>query len=405
MLPKRAPYETWAVIACDQFTSQPEYWENVRETVGDNPSTLNLILPEAYLGTDDEDKMAEKINYTMTRYIDEGEFETYEDSMIYVERTLLNGDIRKGLIGKADLEAYDYTKGAVSDIRATEETDVNRISPRVHVRRQASIELPHVLMLCDDNEKVLIEPLSAIRDTLPLLYDFDLMEGGGHIRGWLVNGKVLEEFNERLAEYSENIPEKYKDLDGMPMTFATGDGNHSLATAKECWEEYKAAHPNEDLADDPRRYALVELENIHDDALKFEPIHRIITGTDGEALLEALGDGWCAEGGYPVTWYMKDKSGTVFLDPKKSELAVGVLQEFLDEYLEENDGELDYIHGDDTLRDLAEDDDAIGFLLPAMEKGQLFRGVIADGALPRKTFSMGHATEKRYYIEARELTG
>jgi len=403
LLPKTDDMEKWAVIACDQFTSQPEYWERVRATAGDKPSTINLILPEAELGTEKEAEHIELINKTMAEYINNDIFKTYENSFIYVERTLENGSIRKGLVGMIDLEAYDYNPGATSAIRATEKTVVERIPPRMRVRRNAPIELPHVLLLCDDHKKVLIEPITAMKDSLTKLYDFDLMEDGGHITGWLVDGEVAKAFEDRLTEYSATVGEKYADLDGVPMIFAVGDGNHSLATAKACYEELKKNNPGKDLSNHPARYALVELENIHDEAQVFEPIHRIVTNTDPKKLLEAVKATQCAEGGFPVKWFIGNESGMIYLDKAKSQLAVGVLQSFLDEYLKENKGTIDYIHDDDVVEKLAKQDNAIGFLLPPMEKSQLFRGVIADGVLPRKTFSMGHAREKRYYIEARKI--
>ena len=258
------------------------------------------------------------------------------------------------------------------------------------------------MLLCDDDRKTLIEPISAGRDRLPKLYEFDLMEGGGHIAGYLVAGKEAEDFEARLTAYTAACPEKYRDLPGTPLVFAVGDGNHSLATAKSCYEELKARNPGVDLSRHPARFALVELENIHDAAQNFEPIHRVVTETDPEALRKAL-ESWCAPGGYPVCWFAGDKTGTVYLDRSRSQLEVGVLQQFLDEYLAAHPGKIDYIHGDEDLKHLAAQDRAIGFLLPAMAKGQLFRGVMADGALPRKTFSMGHAREKRYYLEGRKI--
>lgn len=402
LMPRVDSMEKWAVIACDQFSSQPAYWERVRETAGDAPSTINLILPEAELGTPQEAAHTALINETMAKYRKEGVFQTYARSFVYVERTLESGAIRKGLVGMVDLDAYDYSTGSTSAIRATEKTVVERIPPRMRVRKDAPIELPHILMLCDDHDKVLIEPIAAGKETLPKLYDFDLMEGGGHITGWLVQGKAVDDFEARLADYTAHVGEKYKGLPGVPMVFAVGDGNHSLATAKACYEELKKAHPGEDLSSHPARFALVELENIHDEAQVFEPIHRVITHTDPSAMLKALED-WCAPGGFPVEWYIGQDHGTVYLDKARSQLAVGVLQAFLDQYLADHPGEIDYIHGDADLKELAAQDGAIGFLLPAMEKSQLFRGVIADGILPRKTFSMGHAREKRYYLEGRAI--
>ena len=403
LLPQVEAMEKWAVIACDQFSSQPEYWERVRETAGDAPSTIQLILPEAELGTEQEEAHTAKINETMTRYREEKIFRAYPNAFVYVERTLESGAIRKGLVGMVDLDAYDYSVGSVSAIRATEKTVVERIPPRMRVRRNAPVELPHILMLCDDHEKVLIEPIAAQKGNLPLLYDFDLMEDGGHITGWLVQGEAVDAFQSRLTEYTANVGSKYTGLPGVPMVFAVGDGNHSLATAKACYEELKAANPGKDLSAHPARYALVELENIHDEAQVFEPIHRVLTNTDPKKLLADLQASCCAEDGFAVQWYMGDESGTVYLDRAKSQLAVGVLQSFLDDWMKENKAEIDYIHGDDDLRQLAKQENALGFLLPAMEKSQLFRGVIADGILPRKTFSMGHAREKRYYLEGRTI--
>ncbi len=343
------------------------------------------------------------INRTMAEYLDANVFRTLKDSFVYVERTLENGSIRRGLIGMVDLDAYDYSTGSVSPIRATERTVVERIPPRMRVRREAPVELPHILMLADDHEHVLIEPIAEKKDKLEKLYDFDLMEDGGHIRGWLVDGEEAAAFNARLTDYTANVGKKYEGLKGVPMVFAVGDGNHSLATAKSCYEELKRNHPGEDLSNHPARYALVELENIHDPAQVFEPIHRVVTGCDPKALRKALESQACAEGGFPVTWYAGEESGTVLLDRSLSELAVGVLQGFLDSYLADHPGEVDYIHDDDALIALAKQPNAIGFLLPAMEKSQLFRGVIADGILPRKTFSMGHSREKRYYLEGRKI--
>ena len=402
LMPQVDFMEKWAVIACDQFSSQPAYWERVRATAAGAPSTINLILPEAELGTSQEAAHTALINKTMAAYLRDGVFRTYSRAFVYVERMLESGAIRKGLIGMVDLDAYDYSTGSTSAIRATEKTVVERIPPRMRVRKDAPIELPHILMLCDDHDKVLLEPIAAGKDALPKLYDFDLMEGGGHITGWLVQGKAVDNFEARLADYTAHVGEKYTGLPGVPMVFAVGDGNHSLATAKACYEELKKAHPGEDLSSHPARFALVELENIHDEAQVFEPIHRVITHTNPAAMLKAL-EGWCAPGGFPVEWYIGQTHGTVYLDKTRSQLAVGVLQAFLDQYLAEHPGEIDYIHGDADLKELAAQEGAIGFLLPAMEKSQLFRGVIADGILPRKTFSMGHAREKRYYLEGRAI--
>ena len=404
LLPKVEDMSKWAVIACDQFSSQPAYWDRVRANAGDAPSTIHLILPEAQLGTEQEPALTEEINRTMAAYLEQDLFTVYPNSFVYVERTLQSGAIRKGLVGMVDLEAYDYSMGSTSDIRATEKTVVERIPPRMRVRKNAPLEFPHILMLADDHDKVLIEPITAQKEHLKKLYDCMLMEDGGHIAGWLVDGVEAQAFMDRLTTYTQHVDEKYTGLPGTPMVFAVGDGNHSLATAKACYEELKKAHPGEDLSQHPARYALVELENIHDAAQEFAPIHRVIVKTDAPALLKAVQDNLCAETGFPVEWYMGKDHGTIYLDQSKGQLAVGILQSFLDQYLAQHDGETDYIHGDADLVELADQDNAIGFLLPVMEKSQLFRGVIADGILPRKTFSMGHAREKRYYLEGRKIT-
>ena len=362
LMPKTDHMEKWAVIACDQFTSDQAYWDRVRKNAEGAVSTINLILPEAELGTEKEAEHTAEINATMKKYMEDGVFTVYPNSFVYVERTLENGSIREGLVGMVDLDAYDYTPGATSAIRATERTVPERIPPRQRVRRD-----------------------------------------GGHITGWLVEGKDVDEFNKALTEYTATVGEKYTGLKGTPMVFAVGDGNHSLATAKSCYEELKKNNPGADLSNHPARYALVELENIHDPAQVFEPIHRVIFKTEPKKLLAALEAACAGAEGFPVKWYAGEESGTIVLDKNKGELAVGILQHFLDDYLKENAGEIDYIHDDDALIGFAKQENAIGFLLPAMEKSQLFRGVIADGVLPRKTFSMGHSREKRYYLEGRKI--
>ena len=401
LLPQNVQMEKWAVIACDQFTSDPAYWQRVRKAAGDGPSTIHLILPEAELGSASESETVQAINAAMDRYLTENVFAVYPNSYVYIERTLADGSVRPGLLGAVDLECYDYNPGSTSAIRATEKTVLERIPPRQRVRKDASIELPHVLMLCDDDQKTLIEPIQALRDELPVLYDFELMENGGRIRGWLVQGAVADAFNDRFAAFAVGIDSKYQDLDGSVL-LAVGDGNHSLATAKSCYEALKAQNPGADLSCHPARYSLVELENIHDPSLVFAPIHRILMGVDTQKLLKDLNT-VCAEDGYAVEWIIGDATGTVYLDKEKGELAVAVLQEFLDQWLAENGGQIDYIHGDDEVKELAQKENSVGFLLPAMEKHLLCRCVISGGSLPRKTFSMGHAREKRYYLEGRKI--
>jgi uncharacterized protein (DUF1015 family) len=401
LLPHEADLQKWAVIACDQFTSDPAYWQRVRAVAGQAPSTIHMILPEAELDSHDASSV-EAINATMERYQAEGVFDVYPNAYVYVERTLENGSVRPGLVGMVDLEQYDYTHGSGSAIRATEMTVLERIPPRKMVRKDAPIELPHVLMLCDDEKFELIEPLASMKEALPKLYDFDLMENGGHITGWLVQGAAAEAFNNRLSAYTETYEGKYPDLDGAKVLLAVGDGNHSLATAKSCYEDLKAANPNQEFTTHPARFALVELENIHDPSLSFEPIHRVLFDIDQEKLMKDL-EAICADEGFEITLVFGNQQRSVCLDRSRGELAVAILQEFLDQWLRNNPGKIDYIHGEEDVAVLSRADNTLGFLLPGMEKSQLFRGVIAGGVLPRKTFSMGHAREKRYYLEGRRI--
>ena len=399
LIPEASLLPKWAVIACDQYTSEPEYWERVKNEVGEAPSALNLIFPEAWLNQDRDQRIA-FINASMWDCLNRNILKAYPDSFVYVERTLVNGMIRRGVVGAVDLDAYDWRPDAHSAIRATERTVEARIPPRVAIRRDAPLELTHVLMLCDDEEEALVESLTAEKASLPLLYSFDLMQGGGHIAGWLVAGEAKTRLEARIAAYERRMAEKYAAMKVSPMLYAVGDGNHSLATAKACWEALKAEHP-EQAADHPARYAMVELENIRDAAQQFEPIHRVLTGVDVDALLKALEAICVGEGGFEVPWYAGDKSGVLHLNPALGELPIGILQNFLDQAV--SPGQIDYIHGDDVALKLARQENAIAFLLPPIPKDGLFPGIARDGVLPRKTFSMGHAEEKRFYLEARRI--
>ena len=402
LIPKMETMEKWAVIACDQFTSQPEYWERVAEYVGDDKSALKLIFPEAKLGEESSD-MVEEIKVTMESYLADGTFAEYEDSLIFVERTLLDGSIRKGVVGAINLDEYDYSSYSLSGIRATEKTVVERIPPRKVIRENALVELPHILLFSDDEKDFMCGYLESVKEELPLLYDFDLMEGGGHITGRLVKGEHLACFTEKMEAYGDFIVHKYRDSKKIPMMFAVADGNHSLATAKACYEDIKLKNPGVDLSNHPARYALVEVVNIHDEAQKFEPIHRIVKNVDVNAILGALILDSCAEEGYPVRWYSGEKHGVVYLDPAKGQLPIGILQNFLDEYLSVHLGVIDYIHGEDVLKELSKEPNSIGFELPVIDKQKFFHGIIEDGVFPRKTFSTGHAQEKRYYLETRKI--
>ena len=400
LLPRVAEMEKWAVIACDQFTSEPEYWERVRAFVGEAPSSLKLIFPEAELKQEPEKHIA-AINACMADYERAGLFRRFDGSFVYVERRLSDGTLRRGLVGALDLEDYDYSPKTDAPVRATERTVVERIPPRVRIREHASLELPHVLLLCDDEDDAILGPLAEEKGEL--LYDFKLMEGGGSIRGWLVQGRAAEAVSVRLEGYESGMRERFAALTASPMLYAVGDGNHSLATAKACYEAVKREIGATAAATHPARWALVELENLHDPAQRFTPIHRIVTHTDVPALLAAARRELGAEEGIELRWFSGTEEGTLRLNPTLGQLAVGILQSFLDRWLEANPGEIDYIHGEDSLKHLSQEKDSIGFLLPDVEKNAFFRSIMVDGVLPRKTFSMGQARDKRYYLEARRI--
>lgn len=395
----------WSVVACDQYTGEPEYWAKTAEIAGNSPSALNLILPEVYLEQPNAEQRIKAINAAMDRYLSDGLFEEHKNCLIITKRTQADGRVRTGLVGAIDLEQYDYSKGSSSQVRATEATVASRIPPRVKIRKDAALELPHIMILIDDEKKTVIEPLEAKMDSMAKVYDFELMQNGGHLEGAVLSEEDAaaalaaldkladrEAFNKRYGLDNEEV-----------LLYAMGDGNHSLATAKECYEQKKReGSPDAELA----RYALVEIVNLHSPALEFEAIHRIITEVDTEKLMSALTDALgLVKGaeGQSFTVILNGKEEQYSVTKPCSNLTVGSLQSVLDSYLAENAGKIDYIHGEDVVRNLAAADGAIGFLLPSMTKAELFPTVIKDGALPRKTFSMGHANDKRFYCEARKI--
>ena len=421
MLPPRgADVSKWAVVACDQYTSQPEYWQAARAYIGEAPSTLDLILPEAYLGKADEEERIALIRRKMREYLANGVLRELPEGFVLVRRTAA-GNTRTGLVLALDLEAYDYRAGSTTLIRATEGTIVSRIPPRLRIREGAPVELPHILVLIDDPGRTVIEPLYAKADSLECLYDTELMLGGGHITGWFVNdAEDIAGVLGALAALKD--PEVFRQRygDHAPLLFAMGDGNHSFATAKANWEKIKVTLPEAERESHPARFALVEIENVHDEGIVFEPIHRVVFGVGGKAGIAALvkkleaqngavavtwGEAESAAGGktHRIPFYTDGQCGTITVETPAHQLAVGTLQNAIDALLEETKGEVDYIHGADVVRELAEKPDAMGFLLPAMQKSELFPTVVFDGALPRKTFSMGEANEKRYYLECRKI--
>ena len=380
----------WAVIACDQFTAEPEYWNAVEKEVSDAPSALRIILPEVFL--DQKETRFSAIASKMVEYR-QSVFCEYKNSMVFVKRNV-GGKERLGIVGKIDLEEYDYSVGSKSAVRATEGTVLERIPPRVEVRRNAVIESPHVMLLIDDARKTVIEPLLSEMDSLAKIYDFDLMLDGGHIDGYLLTEKAADRVCQRLEKlFSES---------SNSIKFAVGDGNHSLASAKARYEELKA-QIGDAAKSHPLRYALCEVVNLHDNALEFEPIYRIVKTSDKNALIENLKKyaGECGAGNQTVDCLYDGKNERISLGNGTHMLTVGTLQKFLDAY---SGIEIDYIHGLDSVKKLSEGEDMIGFVFDGMRKDELFSVVERDGALPRKTFSMGEARDKRYYIECRNIT-
>ncbi len=394
LLPKNADMTKWSVVACDQYTSEPDYWQRVDEFVGDEPSTLRLTLPEIYLEQEGVEDRIARINETIDDYLAKGVFAEYKDSMILLERTQNDGKVRLGLIGAIDLEEYDFRPGSRSLVRATEATVPSRLPPRLKIRENAACEFPHIMILIDDPDNTVIEPLAGCCGEA--IYDFDMMEKGGHARGYLVSETLQAQVDGALCKLKEKCE----------MLFAMGDGNHSLATAKEHYERLKRANPGVDMSDHPARYALCEIVNLHSPALEFEAIHRIVTGINRSDLIghmfrelkiseESERQGfWVHFGGKKIR---------LFIRAPKAKLTVGTLQQYLDEYIFLHGGRIDYIHGADVLKELSMAPDAIGFELEPMSKSELFEAVVADGALPRKTFSMGNAWDKRYYLEGKRI--
>jgi len=431
LLPKKdVDLNRWAVIACDQYTSEPEYWQQVDQLVADRPSTLRLIFPEVYLEAKDGDQRIAAINASMDRYLAEEVLVEQEPGFILLDRQTSHVPSRKGLVVALDLDAYDYRPGSKTTIRATEGTIVDRLPPRIRVRENAAVELPHIMVLIDDPERTVIEPLFDVE--LEQVYDFELMQGSGHLRGWKVTQPpVLQRVAgalQRLADV-ERFQNRYGVEDNEVMLFAMGDGNHSFATAKAIWEKLKseAADPAE-VMDHPARYALVELVNVHDPGLEFEAIHRVLFGVDGTELIERAGDYYRRAGTpcriewqadlaaaakaaassvsvHAIPFVNAGRYGLLVVDKPALTLEVATLQNFLDEYLQEHPAaRIDYIHGDEAVTRLGGQKGNVGFYLPSISKHDLFKTIVRDGALPRKTFSMGEADEKRFYLEARRIT-
>lgn len=402
LLPRKKDQKNWAVIACDQYTSEPEYWHETAEIVGETPSALRLILPEVYLEEPDVMKRIGEIHTAMREMLDSDIFMAYPDAMIYTERVQSDGKLRCGIVGAIDLEQYDYQPGSTTPVRATEKTVPERLPPRVKIRDGAALELPHIMILIDDTAKTVIEPLSMGKETMTQVYACPLMQGGGEISGWLLEKSAQEGVLQALGKLSQ------QEESATPLVYAVGDGNHSLAAAKAYYEQLKAQHPDEDLTNHPARWALAEIVNLHSPALEFEAIHRIITGVDADVFrrefMQTLGaqpaDTLCLQ---CMTLVYGEQAADFAITKPTSALSVGSVQHALDDFVRAHGGKIDYIHGADTVRRLAKNQGCVGIILPPMKKTELFSTVVRDGALPRKTFSMGHAQDKRYYMECRKI--
>lgn len=386
LLPRVDDMTKWSCIACDQFTAEPEYWREAERIVGSEPSTLRLMLPEAWLGVRDSAAETRKIYAAMKDYVNRGIFRTVEDSFVYVERTLPSGAVRRGLVGKLDLECYDWAPGSATPVRATEGTVESRLPARVEVRRGATLEMPHIMVFIDDPENAVI-PSAAGGEAL---YDFELMLGGGHIRGSRVTGEAAERLTAALEAPEGSV------------RFAMGDGNHSLAAAKRCWEQIKRNLPESELETHPARYALAEIVNIHDEAVTFEPIHRVLLETVPRGFIEEAAARLPRGKGQAVTLLAGRREMEIETGMPLGAL-VALVDELLGDWRREHGGESDYIHGDEEARALGGRPSSVGVLLPRLEKAELFPYITEHGPYPKKSFSIGHARDKRYYLECRAI--
>lgn len=400
----------WSVVACDQYTSEPEYWQEISDYIGDAYSTLNLTIPEIYLNDEDIDKRIKNTNINMKKYIENGVFTEYKNSYIFVERTLKNGVKRLGIVGAVDLEDYDYSKDSQTKIRATEGTVISRIPPRLKVRCDAPVELPHIMMLIDDDTCDIIESNSKIKDTFTKVYDFDLLKDSGHITGYVMSDNASDILDEKLKKLDslDAFNQKYKVNKTSPLIYAMGDGNHSLATAKAYYENLKKEIGEKEARNTPARYALCELVNLHDVSLEFEAIHRVVFNINGEEFLKEFSKEYdvCLDNskdGQKFKLVIGNETKNITVMNPKEYLTVATVQNFLDKFIENKNAEIDYIHGEDVVYKLCENKSNFGIIFEAMEKKDLYKSVILDGALPRKTFSMGEAADKRFYIEARKI--
>ena len=400
LIPDVEHIEKWSVVACDQFTSDLDYWKIVYEIVGNEPSSLNLIIPEAELSFKNPAEESKKINDTMAQYLENGIFKAFKDSYVIVERMLADGKLRRGIVGMIDLEAYDWTDDSVAPVRATEHTVEDRLPPRVEVRKNALVEMPHIMLFIDDPDDRVISNAEKGEK----IYDFELMQGGGHIKGWIAkdSAAVAERF-EYLEDEAE-IEHKYGKTES-PIIFAMGDGNHSIAAAKKYWLSVKETIPQANWDTHPARYALAEVVNIHDAAIGFEPIHKVIFNTDAKGFFEAaeayLGN--TENGDKTITLITEKGRKTLRVSGLTIGELIGRCEDFCVSYVNAHGGYIDYIHGDEECIGFSTQKNCAGILLPRMEKSELFTSVMRSGSFPKKSFSIGHGPDKRYYLECRKI--
>lgn len=426
LLPKNIDVSSWSVIACDQYTQDLEYWKNVEKNVSTKPSTLNLILPEVYLNSPDKSERIQKIRKTMNDYLNSGIFNEPKKSFIYIERKTAFGRTRKGLVAQIDLETYEWKPFSKANIRATEATIVERIPPRKEIRKGAELELPHIMLLVNDKNDILIGKTGEIAKLKTPLYKGDLMCNGGSITGWSLDS---EKEIQLITEAINKIAKDNESEDGSTFLFAVGDGNHSLATAKTVWNEYKEellknGANEQEIQENPVRFALVEIVNLYDKGLTFEPIHRVIFNINSQKLINTLAEklnGTIEEittqeelensvknssANFGFDFIENGSQKYILLKTQIKELAVSKLQPEIDEFLKNENSqnsEIDYIHGTKEVLELGKKDNSLGILLPPIAKDSFFETINSNGPLPRKSFSMGEADEKRFYLECRKL--
>ena len=402
LLPVDCDMRLWSVVACDQFSSDPAYWDKVAKMTEGKPSTMHMILPEAYLETVNQEQVSRKINETMAEYLAQGVFRTLGNSYIYVERTLPDGTLRRGLVGVIDLMHYDYHEGSATYVRATEHTVEDRLPPRVEIRKNAVLEMPHIMLFIDDRDDMIMRNAALCAGSS--VYDFDLMCGGGHIVGRPISDVNADVMTAMLDELTDDtlLENKYGFSSGA-IVYAIGDGNHSLAAAKNCWEEIRPTLTAEEQENHPARFVLVELMNIHDAGVTFHPIHRAVFGVDSEAFVKEAETALFSENGTTVTLVTEHGVEEHYVSADSIGQVIESVDSFCQKFAAVCGAQVDYIHGDREAAEFGMAKGNAAILLPTMKKEELFTSVMDTGVFCKKSFSIGEAVEKRYYLECRKI--